>query len=152
MTGPRRQDDAGGSEQEEAMALEGIGRGNVVSIELLRRLHAAQDLEKAANPRTPPTEAAGTEPSAGLGVRSAEERTRLLDTFKSETAGLPDVRRDKVIEAKVRISTGYYNRDEIRREVLRSVLANLLPSRPASEATATPPGDEGAHGSPEEKP
>jgi hypothetical protein len=140
----RRQDDAGGKEQEDTMAVEGVGRGNIVPIEALRVKHAARERDEAAALRTPGAgvgdgasqangdaaeaqRTAGARRAAEARPRSAEERARLVDRFKSETADLPEVRRDKVIEAKVRISTGYYNRDEVRREVLRSVLANLLP-------------------------
>jgi hypothetical protein len=153
MCDSRRQDDAGGNEQEEPMSVEGVGRGNIVPIEALRRMHAARESEKAANVR-PPGPAGGDEAgtaapdaaearlAAEARPRTEEERARLVDRFKNETADLPEVRRDKVIEAKLRISTGYYNRDEIRREVLRSILANLLPSPPpAGPSPADAPYD-----------
>jgi hypothetical protein len=162
MSASRRQDDAGGKGQEDNMAVEGVGRGNIVPIEALRLQHAAREREKAAL-RTPGVEAGdGANPVDGDAAeakraaearpRSAEERARLVDRFKSETADLPEVRRDKVIEAKVRISTGYYNRDEVRREVLRSVLANLLPPpssagplrEPPPEAPGEPAATDGA--------
>ena len=163
MSVSRRQDDAGGKEQEETMAVEGIGRGNIVPIELLRRRHAARETGRGDGPPRPPGAGAGSGANPATGdaaeaaaaraearPRSAEERARLVDRFKSETADLPDVRRDKVIEAKLRISTGYYNRDEVRREVLRSVLANLLPPPPAAGAPAEGwprrPGEPAIHG------
>lgn len=151
------------------MAVERIGRSNIVPIELLRRLHAARGQGQAAASRASGADvgdgtnpvagdaadvqrAADAAPAAEVGPQSAEERERLLDSFKSETADLPDVRRDKVIEAKIRISTGYYNRDEVRREVLRSVLANLLPTRPSASSPSEMPSEapvelapEGAH-------
>ncbi len=155
----RRQDDAGGKEQEDTMAVEGVGRGNIVPIETLRLQHAARERDEAAALRTPGAgvgnganlvngDAAEAQRAAEARPRSAEERARLVDRFKSETADLPEVRRDKVIEAKVRISTGYYNRDEVRREVLRSVLANLLPPQsstgPPREAPPEAPGESAA--------
>ena len=157
----RRQDDAGGKEQEDTMAVEGVGRGNVVPIETLRLKHAARERDGAAGMRPPGVsvgdganpvnrEAAEAQRGSEARPRSAEERSRLVDRFKAETADLPEVRRDKVIEAKVRISTGYYNRDEVRREVLRSILANLLPHpssasppREAPTETQDEPGVEG---------
>jgi hypothetical protein len=133
------------------MAVEGIGRGQIVPIELLRLRAAAQEQADGKTSRAPGSgggdeakpargdaaetlRAAEAQRAAEARPHSAEERARLVDRFKSDTADLPDVRRDKVIEAKLRISTGYYNRDEVRREVLRSVLANLLPSSPATGA------------------
>jgi hypothetical protein len=152
MPTSRRQDGAGEKAQEENMAVEGIGRDNVVPIETLRRLHAERVQAEASSRRPSPVNGADENAAAARDAeearraaearpRSAEEQARLVDRFKSETADLPEVRRDKVIEAKLRISTGYYNRDDVRREVLRSVLTNLLPSSPtvqkADEATST---------------
>jgi hypothetical protein len=126
------------------MALEGIGRDKIVSIEQLRQLRAAEAQKGKARPAGPAAEetqdAAAPAPSE---VRpSAEERDRIMRELKADMEELPDVRRDKVIEAKLRISTGYYNSDEIRREVLRSFLSSLLPKEavppepPAPESPA----------------
>jgi hypothetical protein len=130
------------------MAVESAGRGNIIPIETLRLKRAARErseeaalraldpgMANGANPEN--GHAAEDQPAAEARPRSAEERARLVDRFKSETADLPEVRRDKVIEAKVRISTGYYNRDEIRREVLHSVLANLV----SPPSMANPPSE-----------
>jgi hypothetical protein len=161
MSDTRRQDDAGGQEQEDRMAVEGIGRGNVIPIETLRRMHEARGKGDAAPPRPSGVDGeagASRPPEEGSAVQRADEggrlvearpqtedeRARLIDRYKSETADLPEVRRDKVIEAKLRISTGYYNRDEVRREVLHSVLANLLPppaeNAPGKSEPAAEPG------------
>jgi len=157
-----RQDDAGGKQQEDFMAVENVGRGNIVPIETLRLKRVARERDEAAALRTPHAEAvdgvkpvngdmtdvqraAGAQGASEARPRSAEDRARLVDRFKSETADLPEVRRDKVIEAKVRISTGYYNSDEVRREVLRSVLANILPppssANPLREVPPEAPGE-----------
>jgi hypothetical protein len=138
--------------REDTMAVESVGRGNIVPIETLRLKRAAREqseeaarraldsgMGNGANPVHGP--AAGDQPAAEARPRSAEERARLIDRFKSETADLPEVRRDKVIEAKVRISTGYYNRAEIRREVLHSILASLVsPPPPVDLPPAAPAG------------
>lgn len=169
----RRQDDAGGKKQEDTMAVEGVGRGNIVPIETLRLNRVARERDEAAALRTPRAgvgdganpvngdvaeaqraaeaqRSAGAQGAAEARPRSAEDRARLIDRFKSETADLPEVRRDKVIEAKVRISTGYYNRDEVRREVLRSILSNLLPppssAGPPRDAPPEAPGEPAVKG------
>jgi hypothetical protein len=149
------------------MAIEGVGRGNIVPIEALRLKHAARERGEAAALRTPGADVTdGANPVKGDATeakraaeaqratearpRNAQERARLVDRFKSETADLPEVRRDKVIEAKVRISTGYYNRDEVRREVLRSILSNLLPppssAGPPRDAPPEAPGEPAVKG------
>ncbi len=138
------------------MTVEGVGRGNVVPIELLRRNRAQREQRQAAAGPAADGQAGDDSGSAAANAsgldRTADvphpdatapspalERARLLDRYRAETAGLPDVRRDKVIEAKLRISTGYYNRDDIRREVLRSVLEQLLPAQPPAEGPSAPP-------------
>jgi hypothetical protein len=149
------------------MAVENVGRGNIVPIETLRLNRLARERDETAAVRTNRAEAvdgvnpvngdvteaqraAGARRAAEARPRSAEDRARLVDRFKSETADLPEVRRDKVIEAKVRISTGYYNNDEVRRQVLRSVLANLLPpsssARPLPEVPPEAPGEAAVKG------
>jgi hypothetical protein len=157
MSSSRRQDDAGGTEQEGEMAVDGIGRSKIIAIEQLRRMHAARAQEEAS---APGAKRAGAADSTGPGTgeaaaahRAAEarpqteqEKARLVDQFKSETADLPDVRRDKVIEAKLRISSGYYNRDEIRKEILRSVLANIAPPPPEPTAGAESASGKGEAG------
>jgi hypothetical protein len=126
------------------MAIDSVGREKIVPIETLRRLRAARELGEEAAKRALgpgiPSDAdpangheAEDRPGAEARPRNAEERARLFDRFKSETADLPEIRRDKVIEAKVRISTGYYNRDEVRRDVLHSILANLVSSPPSAD-------------------
>ncbi len=108
------------------MSVDGIGREKIVSIEMLRRLRAAAAAPDANGSATAGSSRAEGVPRGG-GPLSAQERRRLLTQFKSETAELPEVRSEKVIAAKLRLSTGYYNRPEVRRELLRSVLADLLP-------------------------
>ena len=126
------------------MAVKSAGRGKIVPIETLRLKRAAREQSEEAalraldpgmgNDANPVDgHATGDPPAVEARPRSAEERARLVDRFKSETAELPEVRRDKVIEAKVRISTGYYDRDEIRREVVHSVLENLVSPPPSAD-------------------
>lgn len=120
------------------MGVEAIGRGKIVPIEWLRKVHedrSAQAKGKVQEPAPPaspdPVEDASPDPLLSL---SPEDRLRILAEFKSELSDPPDVRPDKVIEAKLRISTGYYNRDEIRREVLRSLLESMgVPATPGEE-------------------
>jgi hypothetical protein len=85
------------------MAIEGIGKEKIVSIETLRQLRA---------------------------TRAAREAEKTFPAASNQAAGPEDaaaVRRDKVLEAKQRITSGYYDRPEVRREILRSFLSSMLP-------------------------
>jgi hypothetical protein len=62
---------------------------------------------------------------------SKRDREHLLAEFRTWSESAPQSRAEKVIEAKVRISRGHYDREDVRREVLRSVLRELLP-RPSA--------------------
>lgn len=130
------------------MAVEGIGAGKVVPIELLRQQRAEAAREKVtAAPQRP---AASQKPAAGeredQARRAREPRARvdsgnaartrepsapvdragLMAEIKSDLEELPDVRKDKVIEAKLRISTGYYDRPEVKKRILQSFLGSIL--------------------------
>jgi hypothetical protein len=129
--------------EEDAMSLEGIGRGKIVPIEWLQRVHRA-DEERTAKAETKASRSVPAEPVAPNTVEKAadeasslsrvEERDRLMADLKAELSNLPDVRKDKVIEAKLRISTGYYNQEEVRRQILRSLLDTLGVGRDGTPA------------------
>jgi hypothetical protein len=150
------------------MGIDGVGSGKVIPIEWLRRLHEGDALQAKASPK-PRTDASeggmGSDDSIPAASLSEAERARLISFLKEGLDSLPDVRRDKVIEAKLRISTGYYEREEIRREILRSVLQSLrartdaaAPGATKERATETPSGhpadgpDSSGSGQPAESP
>jgi hypothetical protein len=106
------------------MAIEGLGKEKIVPIETLRQLRA---------------------------TRAAREAEKTSSASSSQAAGPEDpaaVRRDKVLEAKQRITSGYYDRPEVRREILRSLLSSMLP--PASGETKPEQGAESGGTQPEE--
>lgn len=114
------------------------GRSKIVPIESLRRRDEAGRAGEA--PAVPPPTA---EPS----------RERLLEQWKAALADLPEVRREKVIDAKIRISTGYYESDEVRLQILESMLGAMRLEGESGSAGARPekhpkPTDRGP-GSPE---
>lgn len=78
-------------------------------------------------------------PAGGAARRSpaASEQAELLHQYKEETRDLPEVRAEKVIEAKLRLSSGYYEREDVKREILRAVLANLQ-ARGEASPSGTP--------------
>jgi hypothetical protein len=110
--------------EEEPMAIEGIRRGKIVSIEELRARRRSTERTEQPDPARAETTAEA-------------DRDRLMKELRAAVDSLPDVRDEKVIEAKLRVSSGYYEREDVRREILRSLLASLLP-RPerASEPDA----------------
>ncbi len=112
------------------MAIEGIGRLKIVPIDELR---ARRETGQSAT--SPPADKAPASDQPTLAGLSESDRDRLLKALKAGLDALPDVRCEKIIEAKLRISSGYYERDDIRREVLRSLLASLLPPTPGRRRT-----------------
>jgi hypothetical protein len=106
------------------MGVEGLGSNrNIIPIETLRA-NRAKSREQTARTADSTSQAQESE---------AYDRDRLADELKSKLAELPDVRQDKVIEAKLRISSHYYDKEEVRREILRSVLQSLLPKKSSPE-------------------
>jgi hypothetical protein len=143
----------GGRKREDDMGIDRVGSGKIVSIEVLRRLAAGASGSSRASgekPAVPPLLDESQQENLlrrlDEGLRDAsrlgsQERERLLARLRADLEELPDVREDKVIEAKLRISSGYYNSDTVRREILRSVLESILPSRkedPPAGATGDP--------------
>ncbi len=128
-------------------------RGKIVSIEVLRRLAARRsgssaDSGQAPSPHPLPDDARLEDAIRRLeeGLRNApafgsREREQLLARLRDDIDKLPDVRSDKVIEAKLRISSGYYDSDEVRREILRSILESIIP-RHILEDTPPDPADD----------
>ena len=100
------------SNEEEEMGVEGVERGKIIPIEWLRALQSSkpQDAKPAVT------------------GADATDKASLLAEAKQGLEELPDVRQEKIDEAKLRISTGYYDRPEVKKEILRSVLQNLLPA------------------------
>jgi len=146
------------------MGVEGIGGGKIVPIEWLRALDGAKKPGGSRDARpndgaAPVAAASGVRsispgesaldreasvtPPAAAASDDSRTREELIEEVKADLEALPDVRREKVIEARLRISRGYYDREDVRREILRSVLADLLP-RPVP----TPDGDESKEAAP----
>ena len=98
------------------MGIEGVGQAKIIPIEWLRALAGtkAKDSPPAAS-------------DAGAASPAPTDPSKLLEDYNRETSQLPEVRQDKIDEARLRISTGYYNRPEVKREILRSVLREFLP-------------------------
>jgi hypothetical protein len=127
------QDERGPGGEEEKMGIEGVGNGKVIPIEWLRALRCAAPADAPS-----PGRSGGAADSTGLreeetAADSVGGRERLAAELARELEKLPDVRREKVLEAKLRISTGYYDREDVRREILRSLLASILPPREQSK-------------------
>ena len=99
------------SHEEEERGVEGVERGKIIPIEWLRALQSSkpQDAKPAVT------------------GADATDKASLLEEAKQELNELPDVRQEKIDEAKLRISTGYYDSPEVKKEILRSVLQNFLP-------------------------
>jgi hypothetical protein len=53
---------------------------------------------------------------------AADERARLMAEMREALDDLPDVRMDKVIEARQRIATGFYDKDRVRLDILTALL------------------------------
>jgi hypothetical protein len=53
---------------------------------------------------------------------SESERNEILDELRSELGDLPDVRLEKVIEARSRIARGYYDSERVRLDILGAML------------------------------
>lgn len=112
------------------MAVQGVGGGKIVSIDSLRarqkaraaqvdeRAQAASASESPSDGAQVPDESVSLSPAA----HRARDEQRLREEAKRLLDSLPEIRRDKVIEAKLRISTGHYGREEILAETMRRIL------------------------------
>jgi hypothetical protein len=79
------------------------------------------------------------------------ERARRLADFHAWEEQAQVAGEDKVIEAKVRLSQGHYERDDVRLKILRALLKEILPppsdrrrTKKRSQPAPDPPGDEPA--------
>lgn len=114
-------------------------RGRIVSIEVLRRLAAIKSGSSGspASSSTPPLLPDEEQLNDAIDLLEEDlrnayrfgprDRERLLARLRADLEKLPEVRSDKVIEAKQRISSGYYDNDAVRREILRSILESIIP-------------------------
>ncbi len=59
-------------------------------------------------------------------TEAGEERARRLADFHAWEDSAPTLRTDKVIEAKLCLSRGDYDRDDVREQVLLALLRDLL--------------------------
>ena len=128
------------------MAEDGRNREKIVSIDLLRarqtrRLHPGplESSHATSLPEPPPSPRSGPENFASL---EANERAELLREMRAELAELPDIRADKVIEAKLRISSGHYDREEWKQDLAKLLLRAMRRSPapcPMGTTTASPP-------------
>ena len=60
-----------------------------------------------------------------LAADESPDLDRLRRELIEETGQNPEVRTDKVVEAKIRISTGFYDSEEVRLRILESMLGEL---------------------------
>lgn len=120
----------------------------VVSIEELRRL---RNQRTSGRPEAPPegnvvpesTDELSADDRAVLDAEAAaEERARIMAEMREALDDLPDVRMDKVIEARQRIATGFYDKDRVRLDILTALLGEEsghdlgLPPKTRPEADA----------------
>lgn len=111
------------------MSVPQVGGGKIVSIETLRR-RAESARTTPATPHEPEAPPATLELSPE--AQAELERDQSIARVRSELETISDVRDEKVIEARLRLSTGYYDRPEIRAQIARSFLRE-------SGADANPP-------------
>lgn len=107
------------------MAVPRIGGGKIVSIDTLRAQAKEKRSAQGAEPTSSVNEEAATlelSPEA----RALLDREQTIARLKSDLVDLPDVRAEKVIEARIRLSTGFYDRPEVRAEVARAFLRENL--------------------------
>ncbi len=128
-------------------------RGRIVSIDLLRRLAARRSAASPDSPQAAPEHPLPDDNLLEDAIRRLEEgisrapyfgsrrRKELLARLRADIEKLPDVRPDRVIEAKLRISSGYYDNDEVRREILRSILESIIPPHILEEPRPDPADD-----------
>jgi hypothetical protein len=104
----------------------------VVSIDALRARRDEAALRSSA------TRTAPREESSSLDERMTEsERDRLLEELRSELGDLPDVRLDKVIEARSKIARGYYDSERVRLDILGAMFEEERgPIEPAPQPVA----------------
>jgi len=108
----------------------------VVSIESLRARREEASLREVA------AREAGKDrsPSAEEPMSEAE-RDRLLEELRSELIDLPDVRLDKVIEARARIARGYYDSERVLLDTLEAMLEEERgPMHPAPDPASARSG------------
>lgn len=129
------------------MALEGIGADKVVPIETLRA--GKRERARIESGRPP----AKTDADSGVHVPSeaippapvelspeaeaALERERQLREVRADIESLPDVRTEKVIEARIKISKGFYERPDVQAEIARRFLSE--PAVPPKPTILDPP-------------
>jgi hypothetical protein len=110
----------------------------IVSIESLR---AQRDAARNAD---------GTDGSASQEI----DRDALVAQLRAEQGDLPDVRLEKIVEAKLRHTRGYYDSDQVRLDILGALFEEERANPPAapaagripsgSAAAKTPPGSAAA--------
>ncbi len=101
-----------------------VGGGKIVSIETLRQkaLKRGQGASDAAKPTDREPEAPPATLELSPLAQAELERDQSIARVRSDLAELPDVRSEKVIEARLRLSTGYYDKPEIRARIALSFL------------------------------
>jgi hypothetical protein len=111
----------------------------VVSIEELRELRRRRETEGNPAPKAPRSEG------------EADERARLMTELREALDDLPDVRMDKVIEARQRIATGYYDKDRVRLDILTALIDEESGHDPGltPKTRPAPPAEPGAQTSAE---
>jgi anti-sigma28 factor (negative regulator of flagellin synthesis) len=85
-----------------------------------RNLARPEETKKAASgtPRELHTPGAGDKVEISV---EAEELQRILSALKAEINRMPDIREEKIKNARARIEGGIYDRDAVVKEVARSI-------------------------------
>ncbi len=103
-----------------------IDRTSGVNDSLIGRIAGNQNLIKQdeAKKTTPGTSNDGHSLRGGDKVEisiEAKVLQKTLSGLKAEIGKLPDVREEKVNQAKARIESGFYNRDTVTKEIAKSI-------------------------------
>ncbi len=106
------------------MAMNRIGRPPLIQPNVLERFQKSGDKREVdsghGGKQTPQTAAGG---QVGDRVEISDRARQLDDLRRSLVAGqsaldrVPDVRKDKIAQARARLQTGYYSAEEVRQEV-----------------------------------
>lgn len=120
------------------MGVNQVGNGKIVSIDTLRSRAAAQRRlaeagRESAQPHGPDAESQGAHDTLQLSdqAKALLDREQMMAGLRSELKDLPDVRVDKVIEARLRLTSGYYDRPEVKEEIARAFLSDFRPPKDA---------------------
>jgi hypothetical protein len=92
------------------------------------RTDPVRETGSASGPRGPGRPASGSDQADISGeAESRLEVHELVSAVRVAAQALPDVREDKVLKARQRISQGYYNRSEVHGTLVDTLLRSFQP-------------------------